>query len=273
MKTESNNWVFYIDVLKLISVFFVIYYHAFMVDIDILSMRLGAFINYALHAVFSICVPMFFLVNGFLLLRKPLDIKKHTTRMFKLVLCVVFWNAICALLNLLMDHNFNVRDYARKLLSADYMWFLQALFIVYVFSPMIKHVFDNAKSLFYWFFAVTAILTFGNETIAIVVNYAEYALGVNYLDFSYNFFGDFNAFKGVYGYPIVYFMMGGIIQEIRKPPCHILIAGGLISWFFLALYGCMMTFSNNELYDIVFMGYDKIFTFALTVFVFCLLRK
>ena len=60
MKTESNNWVFYIDVLKLISVFFVIYYHAFMVDIDILSMRLGAFINYALHAVFSICVPMFF---------------------------------------------------------------------------------------------------------------------------------------------------------------------------------------------------------------------
>lgn len=153
------------------------------------------------------------------------------------------------------------------------MWFLQALFVVYVFYPLIKHVYDNAKSLFYWFLAVTAILTFGNETIAILVNFAEYVLGVNYLDFSYNFFGDFNAFKGVYGYPIVYFMVGGIIPQIKKLPRHKLIVGILISWFALALYGCMMTFSNKEVYDIVFMGYDKIFTLALTIFIFLLISQ
>ena len=270
---NSNTRLFYVDVIKLISVFFVIFNHAFMVDINILSMRPVAFIHYALHAVFSVCVPMFFLVNGFLLLRKPLDLTKHTIRMFKLVLCAVFWNAVCALLNLLMDHDFSVREYVKKLLSADYMWFLQALFVVYVFCPLIKHVYDNAKSLFYWFFAVTAILTFGNETIAILVNFAEYVLGVNYLDFSNNFFGDFNAFKGVYGYPIVYFMMGGVISQIRKLPRQTLIVGVLISWLTLALYGYMMTFSNNEIYDIVFMGYDKIFTLALTIFIFQLVAQ
>lgn len=274
MQDSKTTRYGFIDVVKVISIFFVIFYHSFMCDIDISSVRVIAYINYFVQSVFSVCVPLFFMVNGYLLLAKPLDLKKHTIKMAKLVVCAVFWNAVCAVCNAaIKDKTITVRSILVGAINADYMWFLQALFVVYVFMPVIKSIYDADRKTYMWMLLAFSLFTYGNAFLSIAANTLEFFLGINYIKSAYDFFGAFNPVRGIYGHAIAYFMLGGLMPELRSKLSRTqLICAIVAAWVGLFAYGCIMSLSNGKMYDIVFQGYDSVFTLTMVTALFALLQ-
>lgn len=274
MQNSKTTRYGFIDVVKAISIFFVIFYHSFMCDIDISSGRVIAYINYLVQSVFSVCVPLFFMVNGYLLLAKPLDLKKHTIKMARLVVCAVFWNAVCTVCNAAIKGNpITVRSILVGIINADYMWFLQALFVVYVFMPIIKRIYDADRKTYIWTLLAFSLFVFGNAFLSIATNMLEFFIGVNYIESAYDFFGAFNPLRGIYGHAITYFMLGGLMPELRRKFSRTqLICAIVVAWVGLFAYGCIMSLSNGKMYDIVFQGYDSVFTLTMSTALFALLQ-
>lgn len=89
----------------------------------------------------------------------------------------------------------------------------------------------------------------------------------------------FNPFRGSYGYSYVYFCIGGLayIYEdklllINKFKRNLLsILGLLISCLGLFLIGVFFTkYIDGELWDVVWNGYDTVFTFFNVIFIYIL---
>ncbi len=95
---EINNRKNYLDVLKVLAMFFVVFYHSFG-ELIILqnNSTISQNIYYLFCSFITICVPIFFMVNGAILLNKPLDIKKHYFKTFKTFILVYFWSFIISI--------------------------------------------------------------------------------------------------------------------------------------------------------------------------------
>jgi fucose 4-O-acetylase-like acetyltransferase len=109
------------------------------------------------------------------------------------------------------------------------------------------------------------ILTFGNVLIAIGANIFEYIIGKNYISGHFDFFTSINILHGIQGYSVGYFLLGGKFmkyrEEINKRVNKMVILCIIIfSMLFLTIYGIIMSWSNGEMFDVVFTGYATIFT-------------
>ena len=89
----------------------------------------------------------------------------------------------------------------------------------------------------------------------------------------------FNPFRGSYGYSFVYFCVGGLIHTYepkilgisRLKRNMISIVGILISCVFLFSVGIFNTlFIDGKMWDVVWNGYDTIFTFFNVIFIYIL---
>lgn len=141
---------------------------------------------------------------------------------------------------------------------------------------MIKSVYDNQKKIFYFFTIAAAVFTFGNTLLA-------YG-GSLFIDLFFNetiisrrnIFNMFNPFRGIYGYSFVYFCVGGIAREkeniIINAKHRIGISFSCILVSCLLLFGLGVFFSNTKgkLWDVVWNGYDTIFTFINVICIYAL---
>lgn len=161
----------------------------------------------------------------------------------------------------------------------NYFWFLGALICIYILFPALKALFDSNKKAFIFFTVTCAILTFGyeliNELLAFFGTMSEF--GIKYIN--YKFFDMFNPFRGAYGYSFVYFCVGGLIYTYEpkilaipktKRNC-ISTVGIIISCTLLFLVGVFYSkYVNHEIWDVVWNGYDTIFTFGNVIFIYVL---
>lgn len=271
----------FFDLLKAIAIFFVIIYHFNNFNSNILiNTSISAYWNYFFQAILSTCVPIFFFVNGALLLNKSeLDIKKHIRKMISIVIVILIWSVITLVSLSYIRYGsltFSVFGIARRIFDLrigwiNHFWFLEALIVIYIFLPLIFTSFKNNIKHFYFFFVCVLILTFGNKLISdtiVVVNCLFHLFSAKEL-YS-NYFSDFNAFRGIFGYSIGYFMLGGILfyhkDKINfKKYRTIAIITILISMSFLFLFGIFVSKSQNLMLDIVWDGYDTLFTLANVV--------
>ena len=279
---ESKRFT-HIDLLETIAIFFVIVYHStlysfnFLVDNSLLS-----YLRYFFRTILSTCVPLFFFANGYLLLGKPFNLRKHISKTVKLVLLTVTW-AIITLFALqeIRQEYFTFREFIAALWSwkqnwINHFWFMGALVCVYVFFPLIKSVFDSNKKLFIYFVIICAIFTLGNTLLnqaatvcASVFFHKSIALSGN------NFFSMFNPFRGIYGFPFVYFCAGGLMYSYQDKLLHIsaklrntlCVIGLLVSCTALFLLGILYSKINGEIWAVVWNGYDTVFTFLNVIFI------
>ena len=266
--------------MKVMAIAFVLFYHTYTVDTNFLAKaEVKTYLHYFLETPFAIAVPLFFTVNGFLLLGKPLDITRHWRKMKNLFCLTIFWDVVCCAFQLLIKHEqttpvgfiFMVHD-------SGILWFLRALFVVYVFLPLIKEAFDHNKRVFHFTLLLFMVFSFGNKTLVMVANVLDYVLHIDAISNNYNFFADFNPFKGLAGYSFACFMIGGWLsehlEEILSRVKTGMFAAVLVScWVLLFGYGVLVSFHTNEIYDVVFPSYGEVFTGLMTVSVFCLFRK
>jgi surface polysaccharide O-acyltransferase-like enzyme len=261
-----------IDVLKTIGIYFVIIYHYNNLPANILENN--NFINYFYYfikSIFSTCVPLFFFANGFLLLNRPLNLKKHIYKIIRILVVSIIWQfiTIVALMAIRKEY-FSIIEIIKMVAAlrigwGNHIWYLRALIIIYTILPIIKVTYDTDKKIFNYFLWLVIILTFGNVLAAIGANILEYILGKNYIHGHFDFFTTINVFHGIHGYSVGYFLLGGIFinyrEEIRKRFNKTMVLCIIFfSTLFLTIYGTVMSKSNGEMFDVVFTGYATIFT-------------
>ena len=280
----------YLDILKALAIFFVIIYHFNSISENFLeNSSFPIYFNFYVKTIFSVCVPMFFFINGALLLnRKELDIKAHTFNCLKIFGLVVIWTFITiALLTYMWTDFHSIRDFLNNLFTKEnllafvelkrawnnHLWFLIALFIIYIFYPLIYIAFKNNKRVFYFFFIVTMVFVFLNTFVGDTVSVVKYFNGSfrNYHGYNYGY--DYNPFQHIYGFGLGYFMLGGILFEKKEKLFSnklkiFAIPIMLISTICMFYWGYIMSKGHGWIWDVCFSGYNTVFTLINVVCLF-----
>lgn len=289
MKTEAkgNARLNHIDFLKCLAIYMVLLYHGNLYNNSVYpGMPLPLLLRYFSRALLSACVPLFFFVNGYLLLSRPMDLKKHIGKTLRLMGITCFW--ILFLLLVLQPYfgvyhtweSFRLECWYLRGGWNNHLWYMGALISVYLLFPVLKSAFDRDRKSFYWFAAVAVFLVFGcNATDMGVTVYRllarnEYNQHYNNLPVFYMF----NPFNYHNGLAMAYFCLGGTVwtleQRLRELPrrwrnlvAAVVLAGccgmlGMIGWRY-SLY-------RGEIWDLVWNGYNTVFTLGIVLCLYVL---
>lgn len=281
-KTRYHN----VDLLKAIAIFFVVLYHSTIYSYDFLANNSpDNYLLYFLRTILSTCVPLFFMANGYLLFSKSFDLRKHVFKIIKLIIITVIWGLITLiLLQVIKGEYFTVIEMVKALWNwkngwINHLWYMGAMVCLYVFFPLIKQAFDTNKKIFFFFTAVSVILTIGNT---IINNMATITLSFvsegSQVATDYNFFNIFNPYRGIHGESFTYFCLGGVLYhfkekiEVISAKKRNLVAGFGLLCSCAGLWGIGVLYSkiSGSVWDVVYSGYDSIFTFINVIFIFML---
>ena len=265
----------FLDFIKAIAISLVVIYHStpfarinFLTD--------GSPLNYLEYFFFTLLgfgVPLFFLVNGALLLNKKLNIPKHYAKMFRMALLGIVWACMTMFFlryyreHLLgrADARYSPSDTIRAILFFQgdwltHLWFIKALVAIHILAPLVKLAYDYSKAIFLHTFFFIFLFTF-------VLNLASKFAGVigqGYLLKAT--VTDYNIFAYHYSFALAYFMAGGLFlnykDKLKTPFFRTLsIFGILLATLCTTLYGAWYSRKTGVVYDSVFMEYGSIFSF------------
>ena len=277
----------HIDLLESIAIFFVILYHSTIYNYDII--KNNSLFNYFLYfgrAILSTCVPLFFFTNGYLLFNKEFDLKKHIKKIIRLIILIIIWAFILIILYMKIEgEQLRIKTILMSILTLDVkwsmnlFWFLGALISIYIIFPCLKKNYDFDKKSFVFFTIVCAFLSFGfvfgNQIILLIGTIIHHDIP----SLNFPLLTIFNPFRGSYGYSFVYFCIGGLMYEyeskiltISKIKRNIVsIIGIMVCTTLLFFLGVFYTKKiNGVIWDVVWNGYDSIFTFFNVIFIYVL---
>ena len=279
----------HVDLLESIAIFFVIMYHSTIYNFDITENE--SFMNYILYfgrTILSTCVPLFFFANGYLLFNKSFDLSKHIKKTLRLIFLTFFWTFFLMPIYMLMaGEPLRLNTIVFSILSLDIswsmnvFWFLGALVCMYILFPALKSLFDLNKKSFLFFTVACAVLTFGFVLGNQMLLFLGATVHHNLPSLSQPLLTMFNPFRGSYGYSFVYFCVGGLIYTyepkiltISKTKRNtISIISIFVSCTLLFFVGVFFTkFIDRKVWDVVWNGYDTVFTFfnVISIYVLCL---
>lgn len=282
--SEKNKREFFLDCLKIIAIVCVCSYHFSLVG-DINYMENVSAICILRRFVFgfnSIGVPLFFIVNGALLLNKQINIKKHLKRCCKIMLQYYFWRlftiiAICLLRNInLFSFNYNIFNMIIFFdtipeIDISHLWFVPTLICIYVLVPFYQICFKNMiqnKYVVYSFMLILYILCF---LINDILNFFPNT-GLNFSGLS-----RINPFQGLVGPMTFYFFVGGLlyknIDKVRKMQNKYAVMIFLVGGSSLFLEWYMRSKGTGVTWDNVFGGYTTTPTIIMSIAIFILVCR
>lgn len=288
LNKQTERYIF-IDAIESLAIFFVVLYHTTLYSFDFIENNsIIYYILYGMRTILSTCVPLFFLVNGFLLFSKPFDLKKHIKKIFKIVVLTVFWSAVLMPVYLLIsDEPFSFSFIIEKIMTLDtrwyinFFWYLGALVCIYIFFPALKMLFDYNRKAFLFLTGAFFVLTIGKTTLENAFTILGEVTGFR-IDINQHFISMFNPLRGIYGYSFFYFCLGGILldyqnKEFKISKSHrniICVIFILLSCFLLFLLGVFYSkFVVDGIYDIVWSGYETFFTSVNVICIFSLFSE
>lgn len=278
---KSMNRVTGFDIIKCLAIFAVCFYHGNVLDKNIAEPQgITSYLHYFLQSSLCICVPLFFMVNGAILLNRNLDVKRNVIRILKLMFLVYFWGVVLLfLLKYICNDSYSVKEFFHsvwylKMHRINYLWFLKALISLYILFPLLKIVYDHDnKNIFLFFVAAIFVLSFGNSIINNLVQVFLYVINSErILTDNFNWFPTIRPYNN-YFFSIVYFALGGFLfsrvaDGKIKVSNWLLLALFILSQSALFGYGLLMTARIGEYYDVVWNGYDTIMGLVMTCSIF-----
>jgi len=276
----------YLDILKIIAMVCVCLYHYPLIrhtgyvrpfPADVLALRY--------FRVFDvICVPLFMMVNGALVLNRPFHLKKHVLRCVSLFAGVYVWYLVTMILGHAWRSGLGyVADNWRGILmSAQYLyeydgigtshlWFVHMLVAVYLLVPPIRAALDSRDvqiRMGVWFFlGALGVFAFALQD----VSHVRAAVPIlRRMDLSG--LEAVNPLRGMYGAMLVYFVLGGILHrqydQILRVPAWLCTALVLVGSVVLFAEWYLVTIRTEKMYDIVYGGYSCLPTVMMTAGVF-----
>lgn len=287
---EKQKRLAALDLIKFLAMFFVVLYHGRYMWINIMKdLNLKTFCLFFIHTLLSTCVPMFFFVNGFLLINKELNLKKHILKTFKFIAITFIWGAITLyILSILRENPFSAKEFIESLWSfkqdwINHLWFMGALVGIYFVFPIIKAAFDSNRKAFNYFVLFCTIVVFSVSFLDLAATFLDMQFeGGKRIIFN-NWLNMFNPLRGVRAFTLAYFLIGcyfganrkKIDEKIKKfkfinPVTLILIIA--VSTALYAYWGIWSSHVTGEQWDTVWFGYDEIFILIDTVSFYLLSR-
>lgn len=189
----GRNRVCYFDVLRVVSIFFVIVIHVTSAGMKLCAPVTAVWrVNWLVNSISRWAVPVFFMVSGALFLEpsRELTLKKlYKKNILRIVVCIIVWGFLYSLLDQYIYGTLS----AKSALVAVYgiltgntgyhLWFLYTLLMLYIAIPLFRLITINAskRQLEY------ALAMWGVFSLLIgQINYfaAEAGLGTDLLPFS-----------------------------------------------------------------------------------------
>ena len=264
----------FLDLLKCISIIFVIVYHSRQLTCDLT--RLNDIFVYFLMSIFSTSVPLFFFINGALLLNKDLNIKKHIKKILKISILTLIWSILTLLILELVKGGLSQKEFIHSIFKFkirwnNHLWFMVSLLYIYIFFPIIKYIYDKFPKVTYGLFLLLFIFVFGKVFYVQIINV-------------YNYFNDKNTIIYTVNkklFPFVYFILGGVLFKYRtilsnkfsKNSNLFLYLFILINMVISTFYGVIMSISKDTYIDIFWDGYVTLTTFFSCICIFILALK
>lgn len=260
-----------------------------------------AWYTHLLSTLTMVCVPLFIMVNGALLLNKPFNSAKHKRKVIQLIVLTIIWKI------LLLIFCYYTLDYEVDLSKASilsyllggnppygnigYVWFLNFYIGLMILFPIIKMIFDSRKGI-KWLIAATLIYPIGGTLEMIYVPVAN-MLKINSSIEVFGHFDSMSPFSYVSSTLILIFLIGGIIWRehlsqqsnrkhavrtksriinlvIKHPISSAIITGILCYAIMYAIVCYDNAFVNHDWWD-VSERYANLFTVGLTSSLFYLL--
>ena len=275
------------DILKSIAIFLVIFCHF----VSLTDAVIGNF-------CMTICyvgVPLFFMVNGALLMQKPFNLKAHLIKTLWVYVVGTVWRVIYLIFDCLKDEALakvlelkqQTLSYlflwgGSQLTSPDHMWFMKALLAVYLIFPLLHFCFkgdiQGKKVLLFLLcvlFVGVKLITETDMAIAMLNKY----FGCNIL-FSTAKLTSFLPYSNAMA--VFYFVLGALLfwylveaqkneTFIMKPKYRILAAGAFVVSWILMMWTKSLVDGTWRWTGVLYSGgYSRIPTLLATVSLFLL---
>ena len=225
--TNKNVRIPYLDLLKVIAAFLMVFYHFAYYRLDYGFLEGAKYIpnfNRILMCFASCCVPLFFMVNGTLMLGRERTWKSVYLKAGKILLLVIVWS------------------------FADFpSWFFKTLIVLYILYPIFQYCFREKRN----FYCGICVLIFVIKSIGIV---SVGPIWVKNLQTT----GVFTM------YGILYFLLGPILEEKRLSLIKGIICM-ILGWGIVVTECTVYTNLNAIMYDGVNAAFPTIGALLLTV--------
>ena len=229
-------------------------------------------------------VPLFFMVNGGILLNRNYVLKNHVIKIAIFFILLIIWASITLLLESPKygDH-YSIKEfitviYKLKERRIAHLWFLKALIYVYLLFPIIKALFDkNDKELLIYLLAISLLFCFGStflNTLVIILGYLY--KGHSMMIQTHSYFVWINPFSADYPFTLTYFIIGGLLAKyidkihLKRRLLVIIIILALLLLFF---YGIIKFRTTGIYFDTVWSGYDSIMILISSIAAFIICAK
>lgn len=278
----------YLDLLKFLAMFLICSYHFPWRPFGGFDwpLPLGAAVYRLYSTLATSGAPLFFMVNGALVLNRPFEFKSYFKRQLLLVAQLFAWRFISILL-LGLYHRINVLADIRELFvymllfnhpkfTLNYFWFIVCLIAVNLLLPFIKKEFDNfvsspAKNRTIWLLLGTLLLfhflPFALNTICLIFPATR--------SIRFDTMMSFVPFYSLAASMLAYYLLGAILHSQQHLLKKIPIWLSFITYS-IGLSGLFLTWIIREKsgipFDSVFDGYSTLSGIIMAVslfFFFC----
>ncbi len=258
---------FRLDILRTIACVMVVFIH--VANYYCRAFSEISSVSYLASVIFNtvcrVSVPIFFMLSGMLLLRRPVDLKKNTKRILEKLVYLVFITGIYLLWDIFYMGKTNINylglisNPERKLL-----WFMYAIIGLYVALPFIRRMVENMTK---------------QEDVLFIVLWVALCGGVHLL----NFFFRLNVVYPVAiingAYYLGYFVMGHIIGKYKediearlsKVKVKMLMWLLCLASFTATVLFTYLTSLSSERYYKYFFQYKSLFIIIASVLFFLLI--
>lgn len=214
--------------------------------------------------------------------KESFNLRQHIKKTAKILGLLVVWSLLLAVFGACLNGT-ELTLYSLWELFVDTktgslytgpLWFLQALFALYLVFPLLKIAYDGAGKLFEYCFVVVCVFTIGLSALNMGVAIQEILLPNR--DFGAEFFAWVNRLNPLgNGSFVMFFMLGGILKRYEDSlATHrgIWVASGLVSFLMSLVYCVSISYKTETLVNPGF-NYASLFTPFILVGFYCLTRS
>lgn len=267
--------------MKTIAIIMVIALHVGLFQIDFIKNRsISSILQFEFRIVFE-GVPIFILVNGFLLIHKEkFNLKVHLIKIGKIFILLILWNGIITVISqIIWKQQLSIHSIINNIFTTSsrnkytgMLWFLENLIVLYLMYPIIKNLHDSNKKLYNYFFIVLLISTVGINLLTMISDLMMAIINFKHIQSIIQYLNKFQITTNAYF--LLFFMLGGYLFEKKekfenkKITIKWMIIGGL-SWLFAFLYGFTISILQKRTCSASF-NYSTIFMLLLLVSLFAI---
>ena len=271
----QKKHVYYYDLIKVIAAFMVCFYHLGVLDVG--TVQDAFYIPNFNKLTLNLCamsVPLFFMVNGALMLRRTYSIKKLIFRTVKIIVLYLVWVVILGKIGKIFFgiEELTIMEVAKghRTTMSVHLWFLRTIAILTMMVPFLKWIYDRpSKGMLYILLVLMFIFPF-------LYNY--FVLGIKWLSIS----GSSNlSVTGIFTmYSVLYFILGKIISDKSTRECEtgknhlgLAIIAIIVGWLLVGIEVTLWSNLNGAVYDGVNSSFPTIGALLMAVGTFYILSK